>query len=109
MASNTKREGYTMSYDDPGQKPLPHPPTGPRPRPTNPNPVDFGDNVVIFDPSKSMSEIQSKTKQVLDQQQANQFGTERIAFFFKPGTYDKLVWRSATTLLFMDWALPPMT
>jgi hypothetical protein len=79
-----------MPKDDPGQKPLPHPPTGPRPTPTNPRPVDFGANVFIFDPSMPISDIQSKTKQVLNQQQANQFGTERVAFFFKPGSYDKL-------------------
>src|SRR5271155_3308263 len=90
MASNTKYEGHTMSKDDPGQTPLPHPPTGPRPTPTNPNPVDFGSNVFIFDTSMSVSDIQSKTKQILDQQQANQFGTERIAFFFKPGSYNQL-------------------
>jgi hypothetical protein len=80
-----------MSKDEPGQNPLPHPPMGPRPTPTNPNPVDFGPNVFIFDPSMSISDIQSKTTQILNQQQANQFGTERIAFFFKPGSYDNLV------------------
>jgi hypothetical protein len=80
-----------MAGDHPGQKPLPHdPPTGPRPTPTNPNPVDFGPNVFVFDPSMPISDIQARTDTILQQQQANQFGTERIAFFFKPGSYNPL-------------------
>jgi len=50
-------------------------------------PVDFGPNVVIFDPSMSMASIQSQLDQVFGKQQQNQFGAERYAYFFKPGKY----------------------
>ncbi len=49
---------------------------------------DFGPNVKIFDPSMSSSSIQSTLDTVFSQQQSNQFGTQRDALLFKPGTYD---------------------
>ncbi len=54
--------------------------------PVQPAP-DFGANVLIFDPSMSMSTIQSKLTSVYSQQDAAQFGTGRYAYFFKPGQY----------------------
>ena len=51
-------------------------------------PVDFGPNVLIFDPSMGDSSIQSKIDAIFDAQQSNQFGANRYAYFFKPGTYD---------------------
>jgi len=51
------------------------------------DPVDFGPNVTIFDPAMSKEEIQSKLDSVFKTQQTNQFGAERNAMFFKPGTY----------------------
>ena len=51
-------------------------------------PPDFGPNVLIFDPSMSTSSIQSKLDGIYGKQASNQFGTERYAYFFKPGKYD---------------------
>lgn len=48
---------------------------------------DFGPNVYVFDPTMSSSTIQSTLTSVFNQQQSNQFGTNRYAFLFKPGTY----------------------
>src|SRR5580765_5230314 len=50
-------------------------------------PSDFGPNVLIFDPSMSRAEIQAKVDAVAAQQVPNQFGTQRYALLFKPGTY----------------------
>jgi hypothetical protein len=50
-------------------------------------PPDFGPNVLIFDPSMSTSQIQAKVDAVAAQQVPNQFGTQRYALLFKPGTY----------------------
>ena len=51
-------------------------------------PPDFGPNVMIFDPSMQASSIQSALDQVLQQQVSNQFGSQRFAFLFKPGSYN---------------------
>ena len=48
---------------------------------------DFGSNVLIFDPSMSRSQIQAAVDSVASQQVSNQFGTQRFALLFKPGTY----------------------
>ena len=48
---------------------------------------NFGPNVLIFDPSMSMTSIQSQIAQVYAQQDSAQFGTGRYAFFFLPGQY----------------------
>ncbi|NED11880.1 RICIN domain-containing protein [Streptomyces sp. SID9124] len=61
-------------------------PTDPGNPPTGDNP-DLGPNTVIFDPSMSASSIQSKLNSIFNQQQSNQFGSQRYAVLFKPGTY----------------------
>ena len=48
---------------------------------------DFGPNVMIFDPSMSTSQIQAAVDAIASQQVPNQFGTQRYALLFKPGTY----------------------
>src|SRR6476620_9076529 len=48
---------------------------------------DFGPNALIFDPSMSTSQIQAAVDAVATQQVPNQFGTQRYALLFKPGTY----------------------
>ncbi|MFE3179466.1 RICIN domain-containing protein [Streptomyces violascens] len=48
---------------------------------------DFGPNVTVFDPSMSASAIQGRLNQVFAQQEKNQFGAQRHALLFKPGTY----------------------
>src|SRR5271166_2620356 len=53
-------------------------------KPGQPN---FGPNVLIFDPSMSTSQIQAAVDAVAAQQVSNQFGTQRYALLFQPGTY----------------------
>jgi len=60
-------------------------PTGPASTQAAP---DFGPNVYIFDPSMSASYIQSVCDSIFAQQETNQFGTQRYALLFKPGTYN---------------------
>jgi hypothetical protein len=48
---------------------------------------DFGPNVKIFDPSMSTSDIKSAVDAIAAQQVPNQFGTQRYALLFMPGTY----------------------
>ncbi len=50
-------------------------------------PPDFGLNVYIFDPSMPQSQIQAAVDAVASQQVSNQFGAQRYALLFKPGTY----------------------
>jgi hypothetical protein len=52
-----------------------------------PSAPDFGSNVYIFTPSTPQSEIQAIVNAVASQQVSNQFGTQRYAFLFEPGTY----------------------
>ena len=48
---------------------------------------DFGPNVMIFDPSMPTSQIQAAVDAIAAQQVPNQFGSQRYALLFKPGTY----------------------
>jgi hypothetical protein len=48
---------------------------------------DFGPNVRIFDPSMSTSEIKATVDAIAAQQVSNQFGVQRYALLFMPGTY----------------------
>jgi hypothetical protein len=48
---------------------------------------DFGPNVIIFDPSMPLSDIQAEVDAIANQQIDNQFGAQRYALLFKPGTY----------------------
>ena len=48
---------------------------------------DFGPNVLIFDPSMTTGQIQSQVDALAAQQVPNQFGRQRYALLFKPGTY----------------------
>ena len=48
---------------------------------------DFGPNVYIFNPSMAQSDIQATVDAVAKQQVSNQFGTQRYALLFEPGTY----------------------
>jgi len=47
----------------------------------------FGPNVMIFDPSMPTSQIQAAVDAIATQQISNQFGAQRYALLFKPGTY----------------------
>ena len=48
---------------------------------------DFGPNVLVFDPSMSQTDIQTAVNTIATQQVSNQFGPQRYALLFKPGTY----------------------
>ncbi|MGW0549569.1 discoidin domain-containing protein [Streptomyces altiplanensis] len=49
---------------------------------------DLGPNVHVFDPSTP--NIQGKLDEVFRKQESAQFGTDRHAFLFKPGTYNNI-------------------
>jgi hypothetical protein len=57
---------------------------------------NFGTNVYIFTPSTPQSTIQATVDAVASTQVPNQFGTQRYAFLFEPGTYGS----SANPLIF---------
>jgi hypothetical protein len=57
---------------------------------------NFGSNVYIFAPSTPQSTIQATVDAVASTQVSNQFGTQRYAFLFEPGTYGS----SANPLIF---------
>ena len=50
--------------------------------------ASLGPNVLVFDPSMGDAAIQAQVDAVFTTQQSNQFGTERYALAFKPGTYN---------------------
>jgi hypothetical protein len=47
----------------------------------------FGPNVLVFNPKMSTSDIQAQVDAVASRQISNQFGTQRYALLFEPGTY----------------------
>jgi hypothetical protein len=47
----------------------------------------FGPNTYIFTPSMSQTSIQSTLDSIASQQVSNQFGSQRYAIFFEPGSY----------------------
>ncbi|MEU5658386.1 discoidin domain-containing protein [Streptomyces sp. NPDC047737] len=49
---------------------------------------DLGPNVLVFDPSTP--NIQGKVDEIFKKQESAQFGTDRYALMFKPGTYDNI-------------------
>ncbi|KAI1088730.1 glycoside hydrolase family 55 protein [Rostrohypoxylon terebratum] len=84
-----------------GDVDFPEPPR--LPRPTIPVVVDnnsnsvsaanttiFGSNVYVFNPSMPAADIQEKVTAIFRQMEANEFGPERYALLFKPGTYNVL-------------------
>ena len=48
---------------------------------------DFGPNVYVFNASMPLSQVQATVDAVATQQVSNQFGTQRYALLFEPGTY----------------------
>jgi hypothetical protein len=74
--------GANQQWTLPGGAPPPPPTTNP------PGTPDFGPNVSIFDPSMSQATIQNRLNSVFNAQQSNQFGSQRFALLFKPGTYN---------------------
>ncbi len=58
-------------------------------RPASPPPGQpgFGPNVYVFTPSMPQSQIQATVNSIANQQVSNQFGAQRYALLFEPGTY----------------------
>lgn len=52
-----------------------------------PGQPDLGPNVYVFDPSMPLSQIQATVDAIAAQQVPNQFGPQRYALLFEPGTY----------------------
>ncbi len=48
---------------------------------------DFGPNVYVFNPTMPQSDIQATVNAIANQQISNQFGSQRYALLFEPGTY----------------------
>jgi hypothetical protein len=46
----------------------------------------LGPNVIVYEPSMSDASIQSSVDTAFDQMQSNQFGSQRYALLFKPGS-----------------------
>jgi len=57
------------------------------PKQLNSGQPNFGENVYIFNPSMPLSQIQSTVDSIATQQIPNQFGIQRYALLFEPGTY----------------------
>ncbi len=55
--------------------------------PTDPRNPDLGPNTYVFGPSTPTAEIQGRLNTITAQMRTNQFGTQRHAVLFKPGTY----------------------
>jgi hypothetical protein len=51
------------------------------------DPIDLGPNVLVFDPTMPQADIQAQLDAIATQMVPNQFGSERYALLFKPGTY----------------------
>jgi hypothetical protein len=49
--------------------------------------ADLGANVIVFDPSMPVGEIQATVDAIHARQVDNEMGTDRYALLFKPGTY----------------------
>ena len=52
-----------------------------------PGQPDLGPNAYVFDPSMPQSQIQATVDAIAAQQVSNQFGSQRYALLFKPGSY----------------------
>ncbi|MEI6362293.1 MAG: adenylyl cyclase [Actinomycetes bacterium] len=48
---------------------------------------DFGPNTLVFDPTMPIDQVQAQVDAVAAKQIDSQFGTDRYALLFKPGTY----------------------
>ena len=57
------------------------------PKQLNSGQPNFGENVYVFNPSMPLSQIQSTVDSIATQQIPNQFGIQRYALLFEPGTY----------------------
>ena len=56
--------------------------------PTDPKNPNFGPNVFVYAPGSSQPDMQNRLNTIFNQQHTNQFGTQRYAVLFKPGSYN---------------------
>ena len=56
-------------------------------RPVSAGQPDFGPNVYVFHPGMPQDRIQTVVNRIASQQASNQFGQQRYAIMFEPGTY----------------------
>ena len=61
--------------------------SGPVVPPTDPANPDFGPNVSVFSPSTPQADMQNRLDQIAAEMHTNQFGTQRYAVLWKPGSY----------------------
>jgi hypothetical protein len=52
------------------------------------NTTVFGPNVFVFDPTMPAAEVEKTANEIFAKMEKNQFGPERYALLFKPGTYN---------------------
>ncbi|MFJ6214619.1 coagulation factor 5/8 type domain-containing protein [Streptomyces sp. NPDC092296] len=55
---------------------------------TDPKNPDLGPNVYVVSPSTSQADMQNRLNTIFNQQHTNQFGDQRYAVLFKPGSYN---------------------
>jgi hypothetical protein len=71
----------------PTTTPTTPPTSGPPVETTDPRNPNLGPNTFVFDPSTPAATIQSRLNTIFASQHTNQFGPERFAVLFKPGSY----------------------
>ena len=89
-ATFTYTVGATTTPPPPPPPAPPPPAPAPSPAPPTSDTPNFGPNVQIFDPSMSATTIQAALDSTFNAENLSataQFGSERTAFLFKPGTY----------------------
>ena len=59
-------------------------------RPVSAGQPDFGPNVYVFHPGMPQDRIQTVVNRIASQQASNQFGQQRYAILFEPGTYGSI-------------------
>ncbi len=90
VKDNAQINGIEVLSGGGGSTPTPTPTSVPTLTPTSTpiiGPPNFGSNVYLFTPSTPLSQIQSTVNSIANQQVSNEFGTQRYALMFAPGTY----------------------
>jgi hypothetical protein len=87
-APHTAAASTTTGPTTTGHSSVAIPKAGPvRPAVVQAGAPNFGPNVYIFTPSMPQAQIQATVDAIATQQVPNQFGTQRYALLFEPGTY----------------------
>jgi F5/8 type C domain len=78
---------FTTTSGSTTTPPTTPPTSGPPVETTDPRNPNLGPNTFVFDPSTPTADIQSRLNTIFATQHTNQFGPERYAVLFKPGSY----------------------